>query len=63
MDDLLYENISNKIKYHYNNTAISPRDWPAYHSHILTQRRDIIADIRSMFREQIQSKFPLDDCK
>ncbi|KAG4067306.1 hypothetical protein HA402_000297 [Bradysia odoriphaga] len=41
--------------------GISPRDWPQYHAHIHTQRRDIINDILSMFKEQIKNKFPLND--
>jgi len=44
-----------------NLIAISPRDWPQYHAHILTQRKDIINDILSMFKEQIKTKFPLND--
>lgn len=43
--------------------AISPRDWPAYHSHIATYRKDIINDIVSIFKEKIKDKFPLDNCK
>lgn len=43
--------------------AISPRDWPAYHSHIAQHKRDIINDIVSLFKEKIKDKFPIDDCK
>jgi len=41
--------------------AISPRDWPAYHAHIATYRKDIVNDIVSIFKEKIKDKFPLDD--
>lgn len=41
--------------------AVSPRDWPAYHSHIATYRKDIVNDIVSIFKEKIKETFPLDD--
>lgn len=46
-----------------NLIAISPRDWPQYHEHIKIQRRDIIKDIVSLFKEKIKDKFPIDNCK
>lgn len=51
------------LKIRFDFAAISPRDWPQYHAHILTQRKDIINDILSMFKEQIKTKFPLNDCQ
>uniref|UniRef100_A0A336LZQ5 CSON005131 protein n=1 Tax=Culicoides sonorensis TaxID=179676 RepID=A0A336LZQ5_CULSO len=44
-----------------NLIAISPRDWPQYHSHISQHKRDIINDIVSLFKEKIKQKFPVDD--
>lgn len=46
-----------------NLIAISPRDWPQYHEHFKSQKRDIIKDIVSLFREKIKDKFPIEDCK
>lgn len=46
-----------------NLIAISPRDWPQYHEHFKTQKRDIIKDIVSLFREKIKDKFPTEDCE
>jgi D123 len=43
--------------------AISPRDWPRFHEHIVAQKRDIISDIVSVFREHIKEKFALEDCE
>ncbi|KAJ6637584.1 Cell division cycle protein 123 like [Pseudolycoriella hygida] len=44
-----------------NLIGISPRDWPQYHAHILTQNKDIVNDIKSMFKEHIKTKFSLND--
>lgn len=41
--------------------AISPRDWPQYHKHILTQKLDIVSDIVSLFKEKIKHEFPLEN--
>lgn len=46
-----------------NLVAISPRDWPQYHEHIASARKDIINDIVSVFKEKIKHTFLLDDCK
>jgi hypothetical protein len=46
-----------------NLVGISPRDWPQYHEHFKTQKRDIIKDIVSLFKEKIKDKFPIDNCK
>lgn len=46
-----------------NLIAISPRDWPQYHEHFKTQKRDIIKDIVSLFREKIKDRFPCEDCE
>lgn len=43
--------------------GISPRDWPQYHEHIAQNKRDIIRDIVSLFKEKIKNQFPLTDCK
>ncbi|XP_055380916.1 cell division cycle protein 123 homolog [Condylostylus longicornis] len=41
--------------------AISPRDWPQFHKHIIQQKHEIVNDILSLFKEKIQYQFPLDD--
>lgn len=46
-----------------NLIGISPRDWPQYHEHFKSQKRDIIKDIVSLFKEKIKDKFPIDNCK
>lgn len=46
-----------------NLVGISPRDWPQYHEHFKTQKRDIIKDIVSLFKEKIKDRFPIDSCK
>jgi D123 len=46
-----------------NLIAISPRDWPQYHEHFKTQKRDIIKDIVSLFKEKIKEKFSIENCK
>lgn len=46
-----------------NLIAISPRDWPQYHEHFKTQKRDIIKDIVSLFKEKIKDTFPIDNCE
>lgn len=46
-----------------NLIAISPRDWPQYHEHFKTQKRDIIKDIVSLFKEKIKENFPIDNCE
>ena len=44
-----------------NFTAISQRDDSQFYSFIGTNREDIITDITSFFKEQIRSKFPLEN--
>lgn len=41
--------------------AISQRDNTQFYPFIGTNREDIIKDITSFYKEQIQSKFPLDN--
>lgn len=44
-----------------NLIAISPRDWPQFHEHFKTQKRDILKDIVSLFKEKIKEKFPIEN--
>jgi hypothetical protein len=44
-----------------NLIAISPRDFPQYHSHFNEQKKDIIKDIVSLFKEKIKDSFPIDN--
>ena len=37
--------------------AISPKNWPCYHEHIVKERSDIVTDIVSIFKEKIKNKF------
>jgi D123 len=46
-----------------NLIAISPRDWPEYHEHFITQKHEIIKDIVSIFKEKIKNTFPIESCK
>lgn len=43
--------------------AISPRDWPEYHEHIVMENHQIISTICDMFKDSIKNKFILTDCR